>query len=203
MGRNAIDYKTAELFIYKIIHKTRTDIDFNYVGNTHNINKRKSRHKSSCNNEWDKAYNLKIYQIIRSNGGWENWDMIIIHRCFVKDKIDAVMIEQSFMNEMKANMNSNKSYLTDEEKENYYENSKEERKQKYIENKEKYIEYQKEYSEKNKEKIVEKQRLYRLNNKEKLNEKYNCECGGKYTFTHKLRHEQTLKHKKYCLSIDE
>jgi hypothetical protein len=27
-----------------------------------------------------KRYNLKLYQIIRANGGWDNWDMIEIEK---------------------------------------------------------------------------------------------------------------------------
>ena len=38
---------------------------------------------------------------------------------------------------------------------------------------------------------------YRKENKEKINEKFNCDCGGKYTKSHKARHEKTQKHKNF------
>jgi len=35
---------------------------------------------------------------------------------------------------------------------------------------------------------------YRENYKQHINEKFICECGGKYTRSHKARHEQSKKH---------
>ena len=51
-----------------------------YVGHTINMTKRKYKHKSICHNEKDKHHNLKIYQIIRENGGWENWNMVLVEK---------------------------------------------------------------------------------------------------------------------------
>jgi hypothetical protein len=56
--------------IYKIVCNDLTITDL-YVGNTTNFTKRKGQHKNSCINEKSKSYNLKIYKIIRENGGWE------------------------------------------------------------------------------------------------------------------------------------
>jgi len=80
-------------------------------------------------------------------------------------------------------------------------------------NKEKRKEYDKEYREKNKEQIKEKNKEYREKNKEQIKEKrkeyyeknkeiikekktkkYDCECGGKYTYNHKQRHLNSIKH---------
>ena len=33
-------------------------------------------HKTYCNLETHKNYNVKLYQMIRDNGGWSNWSMI-------------------------------------------------------------------------------------------------------------------------------
>lgn len=38
---------------------------------------------------------------------------------------------------------------------------------------------------------------YYQTNKEQINEKHLCECGGKYTTTHKSSHIKTLKHQKH------
>ena len=35
---------------------------------------------------------------------------------------------------------------------------------------------------------------YYESNKEKHNKKYDCECGGKYTYKHKKQHLKTIKH---------
>ena len=56
----------------------------------------------------------------------------------------------------------------------------------------------KEYREKNKEQIKEKRKEYYEKNKEIIKEKktkkYDCECGGKYTYNHKQRHFKSIKH---------
>ena len=65
-------------------------------------------------------------------------------------------------------------------------------------------EWRKQYYETNLESITEKIKVYRENNKDKIKEQkganFNCECGGKYTNTHKARHLKTKKHLEY---IDE
>ena len=56
--------------IYKIEHIENDSLI--YVGQTTNFKQRKQRHKSSCNNETDKAHhNYKVYHMIRKNGGWD------------------------------------------------------------------------------------------------------------------------------------
>ena len=53
----------------------------------------------------------------------------------------------------------------------------------YQDNKDKILEQKKEYYEANKDKILEKRKL-----------KIICECGGKYSYQHKTRHQRTQKH---------
>jgi len=52
-----------------------------------------------------------------------------------------------------------------------------------------------------KEKKLIRDRIYREVNKEKRKEKFNCECGGKYTYTHKIEHMKTKKHLKYIENL--
>jgi predicted GIY-YIG superfamily endonuclease len=65
--------------IYKLCCKD-PEITEIYVGSTTNFYRRKQKHKSTCNNSNDKGYNLNIYQFIRDNGGWENWQMVEVER---------------------------------------------------------------------------------------------------------------------------
>ena len=51
-----------------------------YVGQTTNFRTRKSRHKRNCCNSDYEKHHLKVYQYIRENGGWENFDMIEIEK---------------------------------------------------------------------------------------------------------------------------
>ena len=55
----------------------------------------------------------------------------------------------------------------------------------------------KEYYEAHNNELKDKQKDYRETNKEKLNEKFDCECGGKYTFENKTHHNKTKKHQLY------
>ena len=56
------------------------------------------------------------------------------------------------------------------------------------------IQKKREYNKVNKDKINQKNREYREVNKKKLNQKFDCECGGKYTWGSKARHMKTKKH---------
>ena len=77
MPKTAIDY--SQNVIYKIVCNDLNVKDC-YVGHTIQFRERKASHKSKCNNEKNKLYNLNIYQIIRENGGWSNWSMIEIEK---------------------------------------------------------------------------------------------------------------------------
>ena len=67
--------------------------------------------------------------------------------------------------------------------------------------------YQKEYYENNKENILLVDKQYREKNKEKLKEKhlekFNCQCGGKYIYSNKSKHEKSLKHQAYLRTCSE
>ena len=52
----------------------------------------------------------------------------------------------------------------------------------------------KDYYKKNSEMIKQRSNNYRQKNIEKLSAKYNCECGGKYTYESKRKHIKSNKH---------
>tara|TARA_R110000744_G_scaffold30823_2_gene72805 strand:- start:4756 stop:5259 length:504 start_codon:yes stop_codon:yes gene_type:complete len=56
------------------------------------------------------------------------------------------------------------------------------------------------YRENNREKLNERNKIYYKNNKEKLNKKNDCECGGKYTTSHKANHNKSSKHLEFISS---
>ena len=55
-------------YIYKIVCND-IQIKDSYVGSCQSFRTRKTNHKSACNNENDKSYNLYVYQVMRENGG--------------------------------------------------------------------------------------------------------------------------------------
>jgi hypothetical protein len=207
MPRTNIDYSNT--IIYKLCCKDLNITEL-YVGHTTDMRRRKSSHKSKCNKENGKYYNLNVYQFIRANGGWNNWGMIEIERYDAIDGYDAKKKERYWIEELKATLNSNIPTRTLKEyeesrKENkkeynkeYFQNNKEkekERQKKYHENNKEIIkEKRKELYNNNKEKIAEKNKKYRENNIEKNKEKITCECGCIIRMDSLAKHKKTKKH---------
>jgi hypothetical protein len=100
MPKNVIDYSNT--IIYKIFCNDENISDL-YVGHTTNFPKRKYQHKMSCSNLNNK---YKIYEIIRQNGGWDNWNMIELAKYNCKDHTEARIKEQEHYELLKANLNS-------------------------------------------------------------------------------------------------
>ena len=88
MPRLPVDYNRS--IIYKICCRDKT-ITYTYIASTTDeFVKRKSAHKSSCNNQKNRYHNLLLYAVIRANGGWENFEMIQIeeHPCTNKRELE-------------------------------------------------------------------------------------------------------------------
>ncbi len=102
-SHNEIDYSNT--IIYKIYCKDENIQDV-YVGHTTNFVKRKKSHMSSCMKSNYPNYNCKLYQVIRNNGGWDNWQMNIIAFYNCKDLYEARQKEQYHYLELKATLNS-------------------------------------------------------------------------------------------------
>jgi len=65
------------------------------------------------------------------------------------------------------------------------------RKQHYQDTKEEILEYQKHYHQNNKATILERKK-----------KKYNCQCGGKFTYSNTIQHKKSKKHTKYLESMN-
>jgi hypothetical protein len=160
--------------IYKIEHESKPELL--YIGSTTNFIKRKYSHKKGCNKEKDNAYNIKLYQMMRENGGFNEFKIMVIKNYPCNNKIELLIEEEKHRKEFKAILNTNKAYLTDDEKKEQNKQNKEYQKEYQAEyrqeNKEEIKEYDKEYYEKNKEQIKEKSKEYKANNKEKIKKYY-------------------------------
>ena len=69
--------QTNKSVIYKIRCKDK-DIPEFYIGSTINIQHRMNNHRKVYNNPNSKSYNCMLYDFIRSNGGFDNFEFIII-----------------------------------------------------------------------------------------------------------------------------
>jgi hypothetical protein len=172
------DYSKA--CVYMIKHNQDYNDDNVYIGSCCNFTRRKCEHKSVCNNPNIVNYNLKIYQTIRENGGWDNWIMLKLHD-FPCNKICELKLEERRVIDLyQSKLNTIIPART--------------LKEWYEDNKEKIMEKQKIYEEKNKEKIKEYRKKYNEEYRKERNEKITCECGTIFSKHHITRHMKTLKH---------
>lgn len=94
MPKEDIDYSNT--IIYKIYCKDLS-IHNIYVGHTTNFIQRKYQHKMEYNSTDNK---LPIYNTIRSNGGWKNWDIIELAKYNCKDHNEAIIKESEHYKEL-------------------------------------------------------------------------------------------------------
>jgi len=163
-----VDYSKS--IIYQLCCKDTKITDI-YIGSTTSFRHRKVAHKSSCCNEKSAKYNLNVYKFIRENGGWENWDMVMLYEFSCENKLQLLKEERVFIENMKPSLNLSIPTRT-----------------------------QKEWSACNKERLLERQKKYDLENKERFRERHRgygrqkgtCDvCGKEMYKTNIYRHKRT------------
>lgn len=110
--------------IYKLCCKD-TQIKDEYIGSTTCKDRRKNQHKTHCNNssEKNKDYNRQVYKFIRENGGWNNWDMVVIEEYPCDNRIQLLQRERYWMEIRNSTLNTDipigdmKKYYRNREKE--------------------------------------------------------------------------------------
>ena len=170
MPKLPIDYSKS--LIYKLCCNDLNITDI-YIGSTTNFSKRKGQHRQNCNNENIVGYNRKLYRVIRDNGGWINWDMILIENNLnVNNKLELHKKERMYIENLKPTLNYSIPTRTSKE---YYNDNKvvlrEQKKEYRQKNKDAIKEHNKQYYNDNKEIINEKRKDYCKNNKDKINQK--------------------------------
>lgn len=131
----------VEYIFYKIVCKDPNVID-SYIGHTTNFKIRETKHKGVCNNGTVNGYDCFVYQFLRKSGGWDNWNMIIIHSQNCKSKGEAMVIERGYIESLGASLHRNLPSKTIEEynatvaiSQKYKEKAKERAKKNYEKNK--------------------------------------------------------------------
>tara|TARA_R110002012_G_scaffold176_1_gene619 strand:+ start:31 stop:366 length:336 start_codon:yes stop_codon:yes gene_type:complete len=90
------DYNNC--IIYKIRCKDKKITDC-YIGSTCNLTQRKYEHKRNSTTTHRHEYSYFLYETIRENGGWDNWEMIPIKKYPCKDKIEKSIEENKLIDE--------------------------------------------------------------------------------------------------------
>ena len=150
--------------------------------------------------------------MLRDNGGWECFKMVVIKPFPCENKLQADAEEDRVMLEFKSNINNNSAVDSKEQLDNSAvdEYHKEYHKKYYLEFGDIIKEYNKNYKAKNLDKINEQRKKYCLNNKESIkeyhkkyyldhkskenNQKITCECGCIVAESRLPTHKKTTKH---------
>ena len=101
MPKKETDYSKA--VIYKIQHNDNEELL--YIGSTTDFNKRKYHHKVKS---IDGTAN--VYKMIRENGGWDCFRIIILKLYPCDNKVELHLEEDKLIRDMKAIMNQKQSY---------------------------------------------------------------------------------------------
>ena len=178
MPKTAIDYSKTQM--YKLKHKDDYDDENIYIGHTTNWIQRKTNHKRCCNTENSKEYNAKNYKFIRENGGWEEWEMVLIENYPCNNNIEARAREEMLRCNFNTQLNTVRALRTKEKHieliKAYYEDHKEEKKK-----------YNKEYRSKFNNNLE-------IPSENKKKEKITCECGCIIARGNIIDHIKTKKH---------
>lgn len=173
MPKVPINYSKTQF--YKIVCKD-TSITDCYVGHTTNFVKRRCQHKYCCLTQTDPHYCLKLYDVIRKNGGWQNWEMVLIHTEQCQNSLEASTRERYYKEQLNANLNI---HIPSRSEKEYRENHKEKQK-----------EYKKVYNINNKDYISKQKKEWYDDKKTKP---YNCECGSNIPFLEKKKTRTNTK----------
>jgi hypothetical protein len=146
--------------IYKI-----SIADYTYIGSTRDWKQRQSMHKSCFFNENSRIHNLKLYQIIRENGGWDAIEKNPIEEYECEGPTQARIREEYWRREYDAQMNTRRAHRTREE---YIQSDRDKANTYYANNREAI--------------------------KQIWGEKIQCECGATITRGNKSTHNKTKKH---------
>ena len=184
-GRTKKEYN-GEGGIYKLCCKDPNIKDC-YIGSTNNFIHRNYQHKHATNNENGRQYNQSIYECIRQNGGWDNWEMCRLEVITEKlSKTELERIERSYIEREESTVNvliPTRTYLEYQHTSERYQDYQQNYRQTHIEQTEEYNriyreqnsdkikEYKAKFYEANKEEIAEQAKKYREANKEAIAER--------------------------------
>lgn len=112
MPRKAIDYSKA--CIYKICCRDAEILDL-YVGSTTDLVKRRYAHKLNCRDPNQQGHGYQVYNFIRENGGWDNWEVVQVESFKCSNSEDLCQREREVFDILKPSLNKNRPKVTSDE----------------------------------------------------------------------------------------
>lgn len=163
MPRIATNYSNT--IIYKLACKD-LNVKNIYIGHTTTFKDRKYQHKAQSNNLDN---HQRVYEFIRENGGWSNWEMLEIEKFPCADGNEARARERFYFEELQADLNMINPIITKEEEL--------ERHREYnIVNRDKITEYNQDVVNKERASIWQKERWIKIKADEERYEKVKEQC---------------------------
>lgn len=154
MRKSATDY--SRTVIYRIVCKD-VSVCHCYIGSTTNFNARVKQHRFNCKNAHAEHHHYKVYRIIRENGGFDNWDVVLVEVFPCENALEAHKRERYWLEFYGATMNSQVPSRIDKEY--------------YLENRARIIKRQTIYATKHAEQIKQYQAGWWAKNKERVNQR--------------------------------
>ena len=174
--------------IYKIVNNQNSDI---YVGSTTmELEQRMIKHKCDAK----QRPNLSKFYTYMNEIGINNFDIELLEEypCETKEEL---LIREGELIKKFGNLNQRIEGRTEEDKKEYGRQWKQNNRDRINQQRN---ERRKENPEKTREEYKKHGALYRERHRDRLNEKastkIDCECGGKYTLSHKAEHMNSKKH---------
>jgi hypothetical protein len=188
--------------VYMLSSAQTTDV---YIGSTcKTLKQRLDSHKHDFK-RWLNGTNhyVSSYELVK----YDDCVIELLDDEYICDtKSELLMLEQAYIDEYPNCVNRQNAVRDPEHvkkyKEQNYQRDKERREQYRQQNKER-IQQQYIYRNRTNRKYVGYARKYGENHKKKRAEKFNCPCGGKYTYNGKSYHEKTQIHMRYIAKQQE
>jgi hypothetical protein len=117
--------KQSEKYSNSVVYMIRcknSNVKEIYIGSTHQFKLRISLHKHFCYNESSKKYNFKVYKFIRDNGGFNNFEFIVLEELNCENKKQLLEKERYYYDIHKPSLNTqmpNRSLLEYKQNPNY------------------------------------------------------------------------------------
>ena len=189
------DYSNAK--IYKITDQTTDRI---YIGSTiKTLADRLKKHEANCKTWLRNINNIYCtsYELLEV----DDYEIQLIEMFPCEDKTQ-VELRQGYWQRRLECVNKN---IAGRSRNEWYQDNRDKvlknKREHYQNNRDERLEHAKEYYQKSAKKI----KKYRDDNKEKIqaykNQKHDCECGGRYTTSHKALHEKTKKRQNFINNL--
>ena len=91
--------------VYKIVCKDKEITEF-YLGSSMNFDNRKIVHECDSNNLNSRNYCFPLYMFINVNGGFDNWEIVVIKEYKFITKKELTINEQYYKDLLKPELNS-------------------------------------------------------------------------------------------------